>query len=800
MLFGLKAKRLVNKIMLSKIFRDIEENKLAIIIGIVFFTIPFFWFKPGTMDLGGDATRLYFYDPQAFIKNAALYTVGPHGKGDLDPRQSYLVYVGLLAFIKNFVGSGHNLISMLNGITLSIGFLSIYFIVKEFIQADIRKRILSAKLAAIVAGFFYIIVTGSQNYIFFWVKALHSHEQIFLNPLMFFLLLRFLLTRNNLYLLGALFVSFLFSVNFAMISAPPPFAFYPIAIIFLLLYVSFVRGRKIFVKDLIVGVLLFLGLQMFHLLPEIASLFDKGSISNNIVFSGSAGEGINFFNALLPNGMASMSLLLPPPTEQLRWLSFIAPLIILLGFLFQREKSKELLLTSLFFLITLFLVSANVTDIGISIYRFLFHIPGFSMFRHFFYQWAYIFMFFYAILFGLTLSLILSRVKKKYMVAFFIGILIIFVVGFWEFLNGKLLDGLNVGTNNVKTAMIMPPAYETTLNFIKKLPDDGKILILPLSDNFNQVIYDSVNNSAYVGPSSISILTGKRSFAGEQIFFPFPMNEHIKRFAREKNYEALTQIFSVSNIRYIFYNSDPNAFEKNFSIFPFFYIKQYFPKTQEEYKNFIKKFSVKLIYENGPYQIFEFDKRVYRPEVYIPDSIYKFEFDSKVYLPEDYFPDSVYKDEMIDAIRKHVVSYQSAFIDSNACQKNKIMAYICRPMYEPPKVKFTMKKINPTAYEIHVQQSETKSPFLLVFQNTFHQGWKLSLDQNKPFNEDKHISVNKYANAWVISADDRKGKNDYTLYLNLETQKFVWYGFWITGSFLIIFVVLIVKSITSKKN
>ncbi len=752
------------------------------------------------MDLGGDGTRLYFYDPQAFIKNAALYAVDPHGRGYLEPRQAYLAYVGLLAFLKNFVGSGHNLIAIFNGIKLSVGFLSIYFIVKEFIQADVRKRVLSVELAAIVAGFFYILATGSQNYIFFWIKALHSHDQIFLNPLMFLLFLRFLLTRNKLYLLGALFVSFLFSTNFAMISAPPLFAFYPIAIIFLLLYVSIVRKRIFFVKDIALGIVLFLGLQMFHILPEMASLFDKGSVSNTLVFSNSPGEGINFFNALLPSGMVSTSLLLPSPTEQLRWLSFPAPLIILFGFVFKRKKSKEVLLTISFFLITLFLVSANITDTGVGIYRSLFHIPGFSMFRHFFIQWAYIFIFFYAIIFGLTVSLVFSKLKKMYASLLAISIIIVFVIGFLQFLNGKLVDGINVGTNNVKTAIVMPPAYEATLNFIRELPEDGKMLMFPLSDNFNQVIYDKVNNAAYVGPSSISILTGKKSFAGEQIFFPFPMNEHVKRLAREKNYDALTQIFSLANIRYIFYNSDPNAFEKNFSIFPYYYIRQFFPKNQEEYKDFIKQFPVKQIYKNGPYQIFEFDSKVYRPEVYIPDSISKFEFDSKVYRPEDYFPDSVYKDEMIDAIKKHTMFYQSVFIDSNTCQKNKALAFICGPTYEPPKAKISIKKINPTAYLIHMHQSETKQPFLLVFQNSFNQGWKLSIDRNKPLTENKHISVNKYANAWVISNADRKDKTDYSLYLNLENQKYVWYGFWITGVSLLVFMLLVVKSVTSKKN
>lgn len=783
--------------MFSNFLKIIKKINLIAVISVVLFIIPFFWFKSGAMDLGGDGNRLYFYDPLAFIKNNALYLVDPNGRGYLEPKQAYLVYVGLMAFIKSFVGSGNILIAVFNGIKLSVGFLSIYFIVKEFIQGDNRKRIISVELSAVVAGFFYILSTGSQNYIFFWVKALHSHDQIFLNPLMFLLLLRFFLTRNKLYILGALFISFVFSTNFAMISAPPFFAFYPIAIIFLLIYVSFIRKRKIIIKDIIVGVLLFIGLQMFHLLPEISSLFDTSSISNSIVFSNSAGEGINFFNALLPSGMVSTSLLLPPPTQQLRLLAFIAPLIILLGFLFQKKKCKEFLLTGLFFLITLFLVSANITDIGVNIYRLFFHIPGFSMFRHFFIQWAYIFLFFYALLLGQSLSFMFVKLKKKYLAVFFISILVVFIFSFWEFLNGTLIDGINLGSNNVKTAIVMDSRYEKTIDFIRKLPDDGKMLILPLSDNFNQVIYDNVNNSAYVGPSSISILTGKKSFAGEQIFFPFPMNEHIKRLAKEKNYEGLTQIFSLSNIRYIFYNSDPKAYEENFFIFPYYYIMQFFPNTQKGYKEFINKFPVRRIYKNGPYQIFEFDKNVYRPEVYIPDSISQFDFDSKEYRPEDYLPDSVYKNKMIDAIRNHTVSYQSAFIDSNTCQKNKILAFICSSIYAFSKTDITIRKINPVSYEIHVQQSETKLPFLLVFQNSFHQGWKLSVDHDKALTEDKHILVNKYANAWVISSEERKGKTNYTLYLNLETQKYVWYGLWITGVSLFILLLLTLKSIVS---
>lgn len=753
-----------------------KKNKLALFIGLVLFVIPFFWFKPGEVDLGGDGNRLYFYDPLSFIKNVSLYAIDSEGKGNVEQRHAYLVYVGFIALIKHFIDSPHLLISIFNGIKLSIGFISIYFIVKEFIRGDSHKdkSNLYVELPAIIAGIFYIAATGSEKLIFLWVKALHSHDQVFLNPLIFLFLLRFLLTRNKWWLLSFLFVSFIFSSNFAIISAPPLFAFYPIAIVFLLLYVIFIRKRKILIKDVIMGIILFLGMQSFHLIPSIMTLFDQGSLTNKIVFKESITGGLNYFLAVLGLGKASISLFVPTPEASLRWTSFIAPLVIVLGYLLQRKKHKEIFLTSLFFLITFFLVTANITHLGVWIYSKLFYIPGFSMFRNFYSQWMYVFIFFYAILFGLSLSVIFARLKFSYVRVSAFIILLFFIIGFFPFLSGKLIDPTQWGSNGVKNAMVMDSRYEQTLGFMRKLPDEGKILILPLTSYFHQIIYGT-NNAAYVGPSSISILTHKKSFSGYQIFYPNPIPETIMRLSREKKYDALNQIFSLFNIRYIFHNTDTKIYEEKFPQFPNDYMMTSLPKTQEEYKEFVKKFPVLLLYKNGPFNIFELDKKVYRPEIYIPDSIYK--------------------DDMLQVVSNQQVSYQSAFIDKDVCKKNKSVFNFCKAEYNPPHAKITVKKINPVQYIIHIKQSESTSPFLLVFQNSYHKDWKLSLGQNFTISEEKHILVNKYANAWIITEDDHKGKADYILTLNLEAQRYFEYGLWVTGFSLSIFMVFVIKSL-----
>jgi len=320
----------------------LRKYRLVLFISLLLFIIPFFWFKPGEMDLGGDGNRLYFYDPLNFLKNVVFYSIDSEGKGNVEQRHAYLIYVGFIALIKYFINSPHLLISIFNGIKLSVGFLSIYFIVKEFIQhlspqkkgagfikGDSRedKNILSVELSAIIAGVFYVVATGSEKLIFLWVKALHSHDQVFLNPLIFFLLLRFLLTKKSRYLWMFLFVSFIFSTNFSMISSPPFFAFYPITLFFLLLYIVLIRKIKIPIKQIIVSLFLFLGLHSFHLIPEIATLLDSGSIVNSIVFKESVNGGLNYFLAVLGLGKASISLFVPTPEVFLRWTSFIPPLV-----------------------------------------------------------------------------------------------------------------------------------------------------------------------------------------------------------------------------------------------------------------------------------------------------------------------------------------------------------------------------------------------------------------------------------------------------------------------------------------
>ena len=67
----------------------------------------------------------------------------------------------------------------------------------------------------------------------------------------------------------------------------------------------------------------------------------------------------------------------------------------------------------------------------------------------------------------------------------------------------------------------------------------------------------------------------------------------------------------------------------------------------------------------------------------------------------------------------------------------------------------SFNKLNPTKYKVSIKQAHKK--FLLVFNESFNRYWKMYVNKNSnifPLPDDKHVSVNGYANSWLIETDD----------------------------------------------
>lgn len=578
---------------------------LIALISLVLFFIPFFWLSPGEVDLGGDSSRLYFYDPWRFLLKNTLYGLSPSGTGREIISFHPLPLFILLTILKSILRSPTLLISSFQGMSLTFSFLFCYLSVKELMKTDLKKpsKRLVLELAAILAGLFYNFAPGPIRG---WNRVILTHNQVFVNPLMFYFLLRLFVTGKTIYLFISLLITFIFSTNFSYTAAPPFFSFYPLSFLFLLFYTKFIKKKNIPVKKLFLGLILFVMLQSFHLIPQVATLLNPGSSTYQAIFSSQSrlGRGLGYFLGIVSNIKVSLSLMQLPQLMELEFYFFIFiifPAVIILGFLFNKS-SKTLLLTGAFFLITIFFASANITNIGLAFYKKLFIIPGFSMFRNFYGQWGVAFLFFYCLLLGQATLIVFSRLKRFYCLWFGLGMIFLLLITAWPFINGELVTGqTHWQSEEVVTTFKIDPQFEEMLEFINNLPGDGKILTLPLTDPGYQIV-SGQKGGAYKGPSMISRLTNKQDFSGYQELESF--RDNFLKFVKAGQYQEIKKILSLLGIKYIFHNADPGVYLEKFPGFPYQHVSKFMPASQTEYRDFIFALNGRLIKKIGPYYHF----------------------------------------------------------------------------------------------------------------------------------------------------------------------------------------------------
>ena len=595
-----------------------KKQRLAIIIALILFFVPFFWLEPGEMNLGGDSGRLYFYDPATYLNLHVFYNYLKSGNGIELTYYIFLPYVTLLFLLKSVFQSSTLLISLFNGLTLSIAFFSVYLIVKELLTGNDNIGISRYReSAAILAGLFYIL---SQISIYSgWEKPIITFYQVFLNPFMAFLTLKFMLTQKIKYLIVALLTTFVFAPNFSIIGAPPFFAFYPITILFLFIYATFIRGVSIKWRFFFIGIVLFLCIQAFHLVSTVGSIFSAGSSANLTVFAqegvGSR-YGLDYFISVAGGIKVSRIWMSLAQIQDERYLAvfIIFPAILALSFLINRGRT--LLLTGLFFIVTLYFTSA-ITETGFFVYKQLFKIPGFSMFRNFHGQWSYVFFFFYSLLFGQAIAIVASKCSKRIALLLF-TILGTIIVGFGlPLLSGTVPMPTNKDTG-IKSSFRMDPVYEQALQYFKSDPVDGKVLMFPLTDPGYQV-FQGKDGGIYRGLPMISYLGSKSEFGGYETLGPF--KNIFMTSMQSHDFETLEKLFSILNIKWIFYNSDPYIYSEPFnSLYGF--VSQYAPKDPKGYREFIEKLPItKLVDFGNTYHIYSVKDDIYVPHIFATQSV-----------------------------------------------------------------------------------------------------------------------------------------------------------------------------------
>lgn len=86
------------------------------------------------------------------------------------------------------------------------------------------------------------------------------------------------------------------------------------------------------------------------------------------------------------------------------------------------------------------------------------------------------------------------------------------------------------------------------------------------------------------------------------------------------------------------------------------------------------------------------------------------------------------------------------------------------------------KKVNPTRYEVDIENA--RSPFWLVFNETFNSGWKAYIRKEE---ETNHLRLNGFANGWWVDVNPNSFYNRFQIVIEFIPQRWLEIGVWVSG-------------------
>lgn len=708
---------------------------------------PFFWFSYGKLDLGGDSSRLYFYDPWSWLINISAYSNNVlSGFGIDNPNFMIAPFLVLLAILKLILFNQPYLLNCLfSGLLLSGGFLFTYLSILEIINLNkesekSKKYSKYAIYSSVIGALFFAL---SPLIIYEWQKTSYYFNFILVFPLIFYLFAKYINTERNRYIIIAVIVTFVFAVNFSFYTSPWFFAFFPFVFLFFIFYSIIAQKFKRFLWGLSLFLVLFLLVQAFQLIPQINNVLNTNNPNSQVIFSneGKLGRGLGYFLSVQPYVRLIYNILNQPQYDisiafnhntkdtifqygiKYQYIFSVYILIVAFSLLvvkkIETKKTQMVFFATLaLFLLLLFLVTANLGSPILNSYKSLFSIPGFSMFRSFYTKFSFPFVFFYAILLSLSLFYISKLLKKKIFVLYIFLVLIIVFNG-WPLISGKITNGVLWQSKNVKIPIEIDDSYLLFLDSLKNKKIDGKFLSFPLTNEQYQLLKGK-NDGAYFGPSSISILGGKNDFNGLGSFMNF--REEVVKALREKNFDLLRFYFSAFNIKYVIHNSD-NYIYDNFPAYPYTAeLKDIFP-NQSSIKDFIGKLGYKEIEKIGQFGIY--GNELFLPHFYIPDEV--------IVLSD--LPNSFSDTLMSSGNELNPAVYFGQ--NQNKALKN---AQNINLTDDKPVLEF--KKINPAKYRVRIHTIDDAS--LVVFSDFFDKGWKMYASEQQKNNKDLKEALQDY--------------------------------------------------------
>ena len=412
----------------------------------------------------------------------------------------------------------------------------------------------------------------------------------------------------------------------------------------------------------------------------------------------------------------------------------------------------------------------------------------------------------------------MSRLKRRYVYVLSVFLAVLFTYNSWTFISGQVLKTIHWGSNNMTNIIKLNPDYEKALAFLKALPDDGKVFNFPFTDFTYQVV-PGVNRGAYIGPSPTAYLTGRRDFSGYQTILPF--SDIFLKLVKEKNYSAIKRLFSILDVKYIFYIADKKAYQESFPQFPYSLFLESIPNSKS-LTSFVGKLSDRKIFQQGDYFIYQVNNGNYLPHFYVPTSILP--YDNKGQNEEEnvsFFVDSIQGDPRV------------GYMERSTCEK--LFTHLdCKQKIKKENIpSIIYKRINPIKYSVEV--SGAKVPFVLIFSDQFHKDWKAYISKKEPKNieikqsyfngsiqeykhedvffndrtfetkdirsisEKQHFTMNGYANVWYIMPTDFSGNENHEIIVEMVGQRIFYYSLIISSISLLVFLLYGAKLLMKQK-
>ena len=384
------------------------------------------------------------------------------------------------------------------------------------------------------------------------------------------------------------------------------------------------------------------------------------------------------------------------------------------------------------------------------------------MFRSFNDKWYYTFIFFYALLFGLSFYALLN--KKKHLVTAVASILVIISVIYRiaPFIQGKFYQTTLYQSRSVPVIFNIDPNLISALSYVKKLPDDGKALTLPLTLPYEQVIYGK-SGGAYVGLSMVRFIGNKNDYPGFWMFGPH--RDTLVGVLKDVNVHELVQLLSILNIRYIFRDTDPRIMN-DFPHYP--YLNYPFDSTvdlpvlknQDGYDQLMKSLPLTTQYKKGFFEIMKLSDSVVRPQIYIPDIIYASQSD------------------LLSG-----TSFRSAYVDDGMCGGTALCNVVDTSI---PTLRF--KKVSPQNYSFQLSVGTRHDPFVVVLSDDYQSSWTMAIDGTHDLQGVRHLEANGYANAWVIDPTQLNRSVTISGEIFLRFQKYFTFGWILSIGAVVVFV------------